>query len=336
MALTDPFENDDACHVRNQLARILRSPLFTGAPSLSRFLSYLVELSLAGNSNGLTEYSLGVDVFDRGESFDPTTDTIVRVQARRLRSKLEQYYKTEGIEDPVVVELPRGQYTVMLRVAGNGSDSPASGSWAEGLHSLRVGLAPPPPLPLPFTSFVGRERELADVNRLLRSEHLRLLTLTGPGGSGKTRLALQVAAGISEAFRGGIYMISLASVLDPETVAPTIAQTVGLRHMGRRPLSEALQQFLAISVNAPTLLLLDNFEQVTDAAPLLTVLLACCPQLRILLQAAPCLCPRRACLSGITFAKAGCRANSGGGRTVQKCGSCLFMNRAMAVNPGSR
>jgi predicted ATPase len=248
---------------------------------LRRFLSHLVELSLAGNANALTEYSLGVDVFDRGESFDPTTDTIVRVQARRLRSKLEQYYKTEGIEDPIVVELPRGQYTVVLRGAFAGSDSSASGSRSEGLRSLRVGLAPPPPLPLPCTSFIGREKELADVKRMLRSEHVRLLTLTGPGGSGKTRLALQVAAGISASFRGRIYMISLASVLDPETVASSIAHAVGLRHTGGRPLSEALRQFLAVFVETPTLFLLDNFEQVTDAAPLLTALLSGCPQLRI-------------------------------------------------------
>jgi predicted ATPase len=282
MALRDRFESEDACQVRKQLARILRSSLFTRAPSLSRFLSHLAELSLAGNANAITEYSLGVDVFDRGESFDPTTDTIVRVQARRLRSKLEQYYKTEGTEDPVVVELPKGQYTVVLRFAGAGSDSPASGSRAEGLHSFRVGLAPPPPLLLPCTSFVGREKELSDVKRLLRSEHSRLLILTGPGGSGKTRLALQVAAGIRTAFPGGIYTISLASVLDPETVASTIAQAVGLRHTGGRPLSEALREFLAISVETPTLLLLDNFEQVADAAPLLTVLLAGCPQLRMI------------------------------------------------------
>src|SRR5262245_44955176 len=118
VAPRDRFESERVCGVRNQLARILRSSLFTKAPSLSRFLSHLVELSLAGNANALTEYSLGVDVFDRGESFDPVTDTIVRVQARRLRSKLEQYYKTEGTEDRVVVELPKGQYTVLLRVAG--------------------------------------------------------------------------------------------------------------------------------------------------------------------------------------------------------------------------
>ena len=332
--VTDSRAND-ACHVRNQLARILRSSLFTRAPSLSRFLSHLVELSLAGNANALTEYSLGVDVFDRGESFDPTTDTIVRVQARRLRSKLEQYYKTEGTEDPVVVELPRGQYTVVLRVAGAGSDSSASGSRAEGLHSLRVGLAPPPPLPLPCTSFVGREKELADVKRLLRSEHVRLLTLTGPGGSGKTRLALQVAAGISAAFPGGIYMISLASVLDPETVASTIAQAVGLRHTGGRPLSEALRQFLAISVEAPTLLLLDNFEQVTDAAPLLTVLLAGCPQLRMIVTSRFLLDVLGEHVYPVPpLPKPDAGQTASVEELSRNAAVTLFMERAMAVNSG--
>src|SRR4051794_1005515 len=77
--------------VRQQLARILRSSAFVNAPSLSRFLTYLVERTLHGNSAPLNEYTLGVEVFDRGESFDPSIDNIVRVQVRRLRSKLEKY-----------------------------------------------------------------------------------------------------------------------------------------------------------------------------------------------------------------------------------------------------
>src|SRR5215831_3272984 len=86
--------------VREQLTRILLSPIFTRAPSLSRFLRHVVEQTLASNANLLSEYSLGLDVFDRGASFDPATDTIVRVQARKLRSKLEQYYAFEGRKDP--------------------------------------------------------------------------------------------------------------------------------------------------------------------------------------------------------------------------------------------
>jgi predicted ATPase len=268
--------------VRKQLTRILRSPTFTRAPSLSRFLTYLVEQRLAGNAVSISEYSLGLDVFDRGESFDPTTDTIVRAQARRLRSKLEEYYTSEGGSDPVVLEVPKGQYTVLVRAAGFANNASASDSLIEDLQRLRVGLTPPLPLPTACTSFVGREGELAEVKQLLRSEHVRLVTLTGAGGSGKTRLALQTATALSADFPAGVYMASLASVVDPDTVTSRIAQTVGLRHTGGRPLNEALPLYVGLVVQAPMLLFLDNFEQVIEAAPLLAALLGGCPQLKIL------------------------------------------------------
>lgn len=266
--------------VREQLFRILRSPILDKAPSLSRFLTYLVEHALAGNPKSLTEYSLGVDVFDRGESFDPTSDTIVRVQARRLRSRLEKYYATEGRADPVWIELLKGQYAVVCRTA---EATPYSSICAQSqdLPQVRTGLLPPLPLPAACTSFVGREKELADVKDLLRGEHVRLLTLTGAGGSGKTRLALRAAAEIKEEFSGGVYMVPLSSVTDPATVASTIAQVVGLAYTGGMPVPEALQLYLRLSVPSPTLLFLDNFEQVVAAAPLLSALLANCPLLKI-------------------------------------------------------
>jgi predicted ATPase len=295
----DRFPNEDdaekenlafAESVREQLARILRSPIFSKAPSLSRFLTYIVEQALEGDPSTLNEYSLGVDVFDRGDSFDPTADTIVRVQARRLRSKLEKYYTSEGQTDPIVIDLPKGQYTAVFRavpVGGHGAtprlvyDSSDPGSRIGELLQLTAGLALSLPLPTPCTSFVGRDKELADVKQFLRSDHVRLLTLTGTGGSGKTRLALHAAADISEEFPGGVYFVPLASVTDPGTVASLIAQILGLRYTGGRPLPEALQLYLGLSVHAPTLLLLDNFEQVVAAAPLLVSLLASCPLLKV-------------------------------------------------------
>jgi len=96
--------------VRAQLAAVLRSQSFVHAPSLSRLLSHIVERTLAGQAGDLKEYSLGVDVFDRGEAFDPKVDTIVRAQARRLRAKLREYYDGEGRGDTVVIELAKGHY----------------------------------------------------------------------------------------------------------------------------------------------------------------------------------------------------------------------------------
>jgi len=96
--------------IRLQLARILASPLFANAPSQERMLRYVVEHSLAGEAGRLKEYTLGVEVFDRGGDFDPRQDTIVRVLGRRLRDRLADYYREQGVEDPVGISLPKGHY----------------------------------------------------------------------------------------------------------------------------------------------------------------------------------------------------------------------------------
>src|SRR5215471_19786441 len=101
--------------VRAELRRVLASKCFANAPSLSRFLAYIVENTVNAKSDALKEYAIGVDVFDRGDSFDPKTDTIVRVQARRLRAKLEEYYRSEGRNDAVAIELAKGRYVPRFR-----------------------------------------------------------------------------------------------------------------------------------------------------------------------------------------------------------------------------
>ena len=240
MPVRDRFLNDDIApekdatfeeSVRQELSRILRSAVFANAPSLRRFLSYIVESTLQNSPAPLNEYSLGVDVFDRGESFDPSTDTIVRVQTRRLRSKIEKYYACEGQADPLVIEVPRGGYRALFQAASAGDrgatphlahDSLSPPNRLEGSRLVRAGLPPPVPLPAACTSFVGREKELSRVKELLCSEHVRLLTLSGAGGSGKTRLALRAAAEVNRDFPGGVYLAPLASVTDPGTVASTV------------------------------------------------------------------------------------------------------------------
>src|SRR4051812_23846692 len=110
--LASPPSNDssqpDATEARAQIERILASSLFQQAGSLCRFLRYVADEALAGRGGDIKEYSLGVSVFDRGESFDPKADTIVRVQARRLRAKLDEYYAQPDRQDPILVELPKG------------------------------------------------------------------------------------------------------------------------------------------------------------------------------------------------------------------------------------
>jgi predicted ATPase/class 3 adenylate cyclase len=132
-------------------------------------------------------------------------------------------------------------------------------------------------LPTQLTSFVGRDGEVAAAGRLL-AEH-RLVTLTGPGGTGKTRLALQLAADGSEAFADGVCFVNLDAVRDPELVASQIATSVGLIEAGHRPTRDILADWLTGKV---FLLVLDNFEQVIDAAPLVADLLRAAPGLKIL------------------------------------------------------
>jgi predicted ATPase len=137
----------------------------------------------------------------------------------------------------------------------------------------------PTNLPVLANALIGRERELGETQALLEQDEVRVVTLTGAGGSGKTRLALQVAAEQLERFRDGVFFVSLAPVRDWELVVPTIAQTLGLREHAGETLLETLTEYVR---EKQLLLLLDNFEQVVAAAPALGGLLAAAPGLNLL------------------------------------------------------
>lgn len=134
-------------------------------------------------------------------------------------------------------------------------------------------------LPVPPTPLIGREGEVSALKSLFAQEAVRLVTLIGSGGIGKTHLGIQVAADLIDDFADGVFFVSLASLSDPGPVVSTIAQTLDVREAGGSSLTGSLKQYLR---DKRMLLVVDNFEHVVAAAPKIAELLAACPSLKIL------------------------------------------------------
>jgi len=141
------------------------------------------------------------------------------------------------------------------------------------LHAVRTNL------PVQLTSFIGRKEQIAEAKRLLSVT--RLLTLTGAGGTGKTRLSLQVAGEVLDTFKDGVWFVELAPIADPGLVAPAIVHALGLSEAPGKPVRETLQDYLR---EKDLLLVLDNFEQVIEAATLVKSLLTTAPKLNVLIS----------------------------------------------------
>jgi predicted ATPase/DNA-binding XRE family transcriptional regulator len=189
----------------------------------------------------------------------------------------------------------------------------------------------PSDYPDTLTPLIGRERDEASVTHLLTQANVRLLTLTGPAGIGKTRLAMQVAANLHDRFADGIVFISLAAISDPHLVLQAVAQEFGLREQVSQPMEKQLRNFLA---EHETLIVLDNFEQVARAGPDIARFVAACPGVKVLVTSRAALrirgehefavppldIPDPACLPVVED-------------LPQYAAVALFMQRARAVKP---
>ena len=191
------------------------------------------------------------------------------VLSQTTRDLLDNRFSLRDLGEHRLKDLSQPQRLYQLQIDGLPQEFPA----------LKTLENRPTNLPVQPTALIGREREVEDVELLLRRDDVQLVTLTGPGGTGKTRLALQVAAELIEEFASGVYFVTLAPISDQALVVPTIAQTLGIREQGGEPLQETLKEYLR---DKQLLLVLDNFEQIIGAAPSLASLLRSAEQVKVL------------------------------------------------------
>ncbi|MEK6283702.1 MAG: tetratricopeptide repeat protein [Acidobacteriota bacterium] len=215
------------------------------------------------------------------------------------------------------------------RAAQRGTSSGAfvAGPLSPGETAVNV----PNNLPVQLTPLIGRNTEALAVKKQLLREDVRLLTLTGPGGTGKTRLCLQVAADLLGVFPDGVFFVPLAAINDPNLVASTIAQTLGVKEVAGSDLMERLKEYLR---ERQILLAIDNFEQVVAAAPLLAELLNSARKLRVLMTSRSRLRitgEHEFAVPPLALPTAGQAVTPA---TLRRCAAVeLFVERATAVKP---
>ena len=186
-----------------------------------------------------------------------------------VRDELPEGVALRDLGERRLKDLRRPEHIYQVVAAGLPTDFPP----------LTTLDARPNNLPIQLTTLIGRERELGALAKLLRAALPRLVTLTGPGGTGKTHLALQAGADLIDDFPHGVYFVALASVADADLVPATIAQALGVRETGGVPMAETLATWIG---EKQLLLILDNFEQLVAAAPGVADLLSGCPKLKLL------------------------------------------------------
>ncbi|HTT23488.1 MAG TPA: tetratricopeptide repeat protein [Candidatus Sulfotelmatobacter sp.] len=200
-----------------------------------------------------------------------TDDSLVQcmVELRRaLDDRTQEILKT----------VPRRGYIFAATVTIHDEAAATTASTASVPQPVRVD----PRLPVPRTPLIGRERELESVEQILRDPAVRLVTLTGAGGSGKTRLGLELCRELTSAFQSRVFFVALASLADAAMAPAAIAEAVGIRETGGRPLPDLLKDYLRDSEPAPVLLLLDNMEHILAASRFVVELIEVSRSLKVL------------------------------------------------------
>jgi predicted ATPase/DNA-binding CsgD family transcriptional regulator/tRNA A-37 threonylcarbamoyl transferase component Bud32 len=269
------------------------SSLSTGAEGTSGTLAYMAPEQIEGHPRAASDqYALGVVVYEWlcGERpFEGSVSELIaqhvsmpplplRERVPAIPAEVEQVVLRALAKDPKLRFASVQDFVLALEVASTaastGSTRPMLASkYAEAQHTTKHNL------PAHLTPLLGREQEVVEACTILRRPEVRLVTLTGPGGIGKTRLALHLATELLADFAGGVYFVSLAPTNTSELVIPAIAQTLDVKESRALPLMDLLKAFLK---DKHVLLVLDNFEHLLPAAPQLADLLTSCPHLNIL------------------------------------------------------
>ena len=244
------------------------------------FLALLIEL--ASFHEGRGEYEPGIESLRRVLVEEPTREEahigLMRLYALggRQAEALAQYARLEEVLSRELGAEPQASSRALKEEIAPGRFPPPH----QPVGPPKGGIEDPPRhnLPAPRTSFVGRDREIVEVERALPMT--RLLTLTGAGGSGKTRLALEVARDLVGAYPDGVWLAELAGLSEGDLVPQAVAATLGVKERPGQPLTVTLGEFLRVK---QTLLVVDNCEHLLEAtAGLVDILLDSCPHLRIL------------------------------------------------------